>query len=125
MKKTFVVRGSLLPVAPEASDREACLRPVRPGQLVRGRETWAIAWPEVRRADSADQRSSFNMDLEQRLKLFSSGAGRLTNLPMTTKAGRKSGAARAPLRDSAHARPTEGYDARTRRQASLINRVHK
>jgi hypothetical protein len=126
VKKTFVVRGSLLPAASEGSDREACFRPVRPGQLARSREASAIAWSELRRAVGAGRRSSLKTGLQQRLKLFSAGAGRVTNLPMTERAGRKSGAATALIRDSAHAPRIERHDGRTRREAaSLINRIDK
>ena len=126
MKKTNVVRGSLLPVAPGASDSEACLRPVRPERLICIRETPAIAWFAVRPTYGADQRPPFNVDLEQRPKLFSAEADRVTNLPMTKKACRKSGAATVLLRGVAHARRTERYDGRTSREAmSLTNRVYK
>jgi hypothetical protein len=137
---TIVVRGALLPVAPEASDSEACLRPVRlrpvrpgpvlpgpvlPGQWDRIRETSAIAWLAVRPANRADQRPPFNMDLERRLKLLSAGADHVTNLPMT-KACRRSGAATALFCDIAHVRRTERYGGRASREvASLINRVPK
>jgi hypothetical protein len=120
---TIVVRGSLLPVAPEASDSEAYLRPVRPEQWDRIRETPAIAWFAVRPACSADQRPPFNIDLEQRLKSFSAGADPVTNLPMTKKVCRKSGAIAALLCDIPYVRP-ERYDGRTSREAvSLINRL--
>ena len=132
---TIVVRGAPLPVAPEASDSEACLRPVRPGPVRPGpvrpeqwdriRETSAIAWLAVRLANRADQRSPFNMDLERRPKLLSAGADHVTNLPMT-KACRRSGATTALFCDIAHVRRTERYDGRASREvASLINRVPK
>jgi len=124
VKKTIVVRGSLLPVAPEASDSAACLRPVRPERLVRIRETSAIACFAVRLTCGADQPPPFNIDLEQRLKLFSAGADRVTNRPMTKKACRKSGVATALLCDIAHARRTKRCDGRASREAvSLINQV--
>ena len=125
---TIVVRGAPLPVAPEASDCGACLRPVRPGpvrpeQWDRIRETSAIAWFAVRLANRADQRSPFNMDLERRLKSLSAGADHATNLPMT-KACRKSRATTALSCDIAHVRRTGRYDGRASREAvSLINRV--
>ena len=126
MKKTIVVRGSLLPVAPEASDSAACLRPVRSGQWARIRETSAIARLAVRPTCGADRRPPFNIDLEQRRKSFSAGADRVANLPMTKKACRRSGAATALLRDIARVRRTEGYDGRASREAVIvIERVRK
>jgi hypothetical protein len=123
---TIVVRGSLLPVAPEAGDSEACLRPVRPGQWIRIRETPAIAWFAVRPACSADRRPPFNVDFERRLKLLSAGADRVSNLPMTKKACRKSSATTALFCDIACVPRTEPYDGRASREAvSFTYRVPK
>jgi hypothetical protein len=121
----IVMRGAPLPVAPEASDSETCLRSVRPGQWDRIRETSAIAWLAVRLANRADQRPRFNMDLEGRPKLLSAGADHVTNLSMT-KACRRSGAATALSCDIAHVRRTERCDGRaSRKVVSLINRAPK